>query len=614
MKCLSKRETGRGLAVVVLAAGVVSLWSGSAVAGTYVVDACNPSVNPGLAGAERYTNVVNAYGLPETCSSAGSMLVETNATTTHLGYSGEWRWAAPAGTRLTNAYVEANLKSGDGQRARLYSDGTPRADGNSGWKAYSLGMNASKFRVLLTCQSSTCPANGSGKAYARKVQLTLRDTSKPSVGVGNELTTSAWQRGTRALSVDSSDAGGGVRALSVTVNGRQVAPSQTYSCQLHGLNATALSPCPRNPSGVSRSFDTALGPFQDGANAIQVCAADWAIWSGSNRTCKTVFARIDNAPPSVAFRATQSPNDPDLIAAPVSDPHSGLDPSTARISYRRQGASAWRSLPTSVQGGELRARVDSQGLPAGPYEFQAEVGDNVGNEAVTTQRAGGGPMVLDFPLRAQTELRARLGKGNTERLTIPYGHDSTVAGKLEDRDGHPIAGRQLVVTEQFDPGSLVDRRIRTVTTDSDGRYSSHLPAAPSRGVSVAFAGTRKYGPADEAGLELGVRSKASLKRSKRRVRAGSRVTFKGKIGNLAAEIPPGGKLIELQVKEGARKWGTIKQAFSTDGNGRFRLGYHFGRFYTQRTTFRFRVKVTREQRWPYVAPVRSPARKLTIVP
>ena len=92
------------------------------------------------------------------------------------------------------------------------------------------------------------------------------------------------------------------------------------------------------------------------------------------------------------------------------------------------------------------------------------------------------------------------------------------------------------------------------------------------------------------------------------------MTFGGAVKHHGAQIPVGGKLVELQVREGARKWGTVKEAFATRGDGRYSTSYRFGTFYTRPVTFRFRVKVTRENGWPYKAPVRSRARRVTVVP
>ena len=80
-----------------------------------------------------------------------------------------------------------------------------------------------------------------------------------------------------------------------------------------------------------------------------------------------------------------------------------------------------------------------------------------------------------------------------------------------------------------------------------------------------------------------------------------------------ARVPPGGKLIELQVREGRAHWNTVQEAFHTDASGRFRLRYRFGRFYETNAHFVFRVKIAREQGWPYKAPGRSRAQLVTVV-
>ena len=89
------------------------------------------------------------------------------------------------------------------------------------------------------------------------------------------------------------------------------------------------------------------------------------------------------------------------------------------------------------------------------------------------------------------------------------------------------------------------------------------------------------------------------------------MVFRGRVGHRAARIPAGGKLIELQVRDGSR-WETVRQAFYTRANGRFRVRYRFGRFYTSNVSYRFRLKVLRERGWPYKAPVKSRSRKLVV--
>ncbi len=110
-----------------------------------------------------------------------------------------------------------------------------------------------------------------------------------------------------------------------------------------------------------------------------------------------------------------------------------------------------------------------------------------------------------------------------------------------------------------------------------------------------------------------MRSRSSFATSRDRVREGRAIEFSGKVGHFGAHIPTGGKLIELQVREGRARWNTVREAFHTDSSGRFRLRYRFGTFYETDAQFVFRVKVAREQGWPYKAPGRSRSREVTVV-
>ena len=221
-------------------------------------------------------------------------------------------------------------------------------------------------------------------------------------------------------------------------------------------------------------------------------------------------------------------------------------------------------------------------------------------------------MKLSFPLREAVELSAGLS-GGSKRQTIPYRKGSKTAGTLVDSSGTPLAGHPVTIEESFGPGALIDRRVRIVTTDEDGRWVSKLPAGPSRTVTATFEGSQRYRPTDaNAGL-LRVRSRASFRTSRSRVPEGGRVVFSGRVGHKAARIPTGGKLIELQVRESVGRWNTVREAFYTKSSGRFRLGYRFGKFYETNASFRFRLKVVHEQGWPYKAPVRSRPRAVTVV-
>ena len=464
---------------------------------------------------------------------------------------------------------------------------------------------------MVCTATGGCDSDGSprARAYLRHITLTINDASPPGAGLEGGLTQPGWHRGTEALRIHAADRGAGVSAYALYVNGHQAQAAFPPCARTSNGYAARMRPC-GNVNVASTAGDTAnaaLG-WRDGSNLVQTCAWDF---SGTKR-CTEDEIRTDNTPPELAFRDSQSPSDPELIRVRAGEPHSGVE--AGKISYRREGTNEWHELPTLHAGGELRARIDSESAPAGHYLFKAWAEDRAGNRSVEVgTRENGQPMRLRFPLRTDTELRAVIGEG-ARRRTIPYGRQVEIKGRLRSADRDPLPFQRVIVHENYDPGSLEAQHTSEAVTDGSGRFALRLPAGPSRKVSVSYRGSKRYRPAGGDQLDLNVRSGVKFKTSRKRVRAGSPVTFGGKVKHLGTDIPSGGKLVELQVKEGARRWGTVKEAFSTREDGHYSLTYRFGRFYTRPVRFKFRVKVTREQGWPYKAPVRSRARRVTVVP
>jgi len=441
------------------------------------------------------------------------------------------------------------------------------------------------------------------------VRLTIEDTTPPSVFQSGSLLAGGWQRGVRSLYAGASDSGAGVAGLNATVNGRAVQPSLAPACAtIPGTGfVSRTSPCPPLAIGGG-PLDTAAAPFVNGDNRISICASDYA--GAANPGCLHTVVRVDNAPPEVAFSASQDPEDPELITAPVIDRHSGM--AGGGIAYRPLDGGAWRELPTQLSGGRLLARVDSLAEPPGRYLFRASAGDAVGNQASTTARADGAQMVLTFPLRTATSIAATIDGDVAAR--VGYRDQPRLEAVLRDASGSVLAGQSLDVVATYAPGSSLGPIGRTVTTDAGGRISLRLPAGPSREVSISYAGTRRYQAAAPRSLRLTVAGYARLGALPRRVTAGRKVLFRGSVGTRGARLARG-KLVELQVKGGGiRRYRTIRQAFRTDPRGRWSLRYGFDRFYERPTRFRFRLKVSREAGWPYLAPSVSRARTLQVVP
>jgi hypothetical protein len=368
-----------------------------------------------------------------------------------------------------------------------------------------------------------------------------------------------------------------------------------------------MQPC-ASSRAVSARLDTAARPFVNGRNAVVACASDFG--KDAAPGCKRATAYVDNAAPEVGFAAAEDPEDPELIRASAVDRHSGV--ATGRISYRPLDGGAWRELPTRRRGESLSVRVNSSAEPPGLYVFRVQAADVAGNSTSSTKRSNGRQMVLRFPLREQTSLEASID--GAHRARADYGERPQLQASLTGPGGRPVAGQPLDVVETFASGSSLRPVSRTVRTDARGRIAVRLTRGPSRRVRVAYAGSRRYLPAPPSSVELGVATEARLLIRPPRIRAGRRALFEGSVGTYGAAMGRG-KLIELQVRGGGiRHYRTIRQAFRTSPDGSWRMRYRFDRFYERPTRFRFRVEVTPEAGWPYLAPAFSDSRVLTVLP
>lgn len=535
---------------------------------------------------------------------------------------GRISWAAPAGSRIVGVGVEARMRTDAGHQARLsFLDGAGNEvgriatgrDAAGGFEPFERQLGdggRERFGASLNCtERNGCPYSEQARNWIRSVRLTINDSTAPSAYLGGPLTASGWHRGSQVLYAGAADSGSGVSAIDVKVNGSGVPPSRGYPCAtIAGTGLVSrMQPCAATQLDGSQ-LDTARNPFVNGDNSIVACAADFG--TGGAPGCTGATIKVDNAPPELAFAAAQDPEDPEEIRAPIADRHSGV--AGGGISYRPLGGGAWRELPTEIAGGMLRARVDSAAEPPGRYLFRASAGDVAGNQTTTSSRSDGSEMVLDFPVRQATALRASIGGEGAAR--VAYGARPSLQGTLRDGAGGAVAGQTVEVVESFAAGSTLAPVGRSLRTDERGRFSLELTRGPSRSVSVSYAGSRRYLAAAPAAAELTVESDARLRALPRHVTAGRKVLFRGSVGTLGAALAEG-KLVELQVKGGGiRRYRTIRQAFRTDPRGRWSLRYGFDRFYRRATKFRFRIKVSREGGWPYLAPWSSRSRRIEVVP
>jgi hypothetical protein len=584
---------------------------------TYRVLQCDP-LNVGSADAQSHEP--HPYIVGRHCDDPDRALEVIDVYRADQGDEGSFIWSAPPQTGIVGVHVEAKLRRDNGHKARLYmadqqhrqTFGVASGDDNGsffGGESWQ-GPPQEQFVAALRCEDAGgCPASNDAKTLVRSVRLTLADNADPTLSVGGSLASPGWQRGAQLLSFSGDDQGSGLELVDVRVNGSELGAAEQGTCAgvIPGTHTAAwLRPC---KGGVSGSVypSTAELPFHDGGNTLSVCADDFA----GNETCDTRSIQVDNTAPTLAFANEQSADDPELIRAPVGDTTSGV--ASGQLSYRASGAGEWTPLPTRIVAGELRARIDSTAVPAGSYEFMAQASDVAGNATVTTLRQDGLPMTLEFPLKARVRLSASFANGGSKRELIGYGRRSSVRGHLRDAQGHPLEGEKLTVVEHFGQGALIRKRISHVGTNQHGWWRLRLPAGPSRRVTVSYGGTHRYLSAKTRGGHLLVRSKATLRPSRRHVHEKKRVVFRGHIAHRGARIPNSGKLLELQVRAGPKTWHTVKEGFRTHPNGHYRIGYKFQPIYCYDVRYRFRVKVAREGDWPYKAPSTSKTKKVTVL-
>jgi hypothetical protein len=446
--------------------------------------------------------------------------------------------------------------------------------------------------------------------------------------------------GSAALHVDTTDP---VTTLAGAPGGwtnRPVALTATASDALSGMRATGshgpftairvddLTPT----SALGSSVGTTL--IGEGVHSIAYYARDAAgnVNDGGygngveNRQPSTTTVRIDRSSPSAAFVNAQSPEEPELIEARISDSLSGPDPAKGRIALRRSGSGApFEPLPTETAGGKLRAHWDSDAYPAGEYEFQATGYDAAGNAVTTERRANGAGMVLPNPLKVPTAIQIGFGgkvliwhrcerhggrrhcrreviHGFDRRPSlrfVPYGRGALFGGRLTGGLGSPLAGMPMQVIERFGSGSGESERVTTVRTEAGGIFTAHLAPGPSREVSASFAGTRALTRSGGKSVRLGVRGDVRMRASATIARIGGRpIVFRGRVEADGAAVPDGGKAIQLQFRLPGLPW-TEFRTVQTDRTGHFHYAYSFTDDDSRGVRFEFRAFAPAQSGWPY---------------
>jgi hypothetical protein len=319
-----------------------------------------------------------------------------------------------------------------------------------------------------------------------------------------------------------------------------------------------------------------------------------------------VTFRYDPDPPQLAFEPPNA-TDPTLVTAKVTDAVSGISDGSIEIS--QVGSGTWHTLPVTREGDRMIARVDDAALPPGPYELRARASDLARNEASTSLRTDGQPMVLNLPVRVVSTLqnvferqRSLTRKGKRERVVVQtqtarvlFGESADVVGRLVNPGGAGIAGAevQVLATTPIGPEQLV----AVVQTDAEGRYRYTAAGSTNRTLRFVYAGSPTVLPS-QGQLSMTVPASTALRVDRKRLRNGQTVTFSGPVRTLPT--PPGGKLLEMQVKLPGR-WETFR-TIRSDEAGQWSVRYHFRRTFGVQH-YRFRARLPAEGAYPFTAGV-----------
>lgn len=371
-------------------------------------------------------------------------------------------------------------------------------------------------------------------------------------------------------------------------------------------------------------------PVVDGVNAVRVEAKDAA----GNTAVREFIAKVDLNPPTAEFLAQEAAK-PTLLVAASDDSASGVKLVEIAV---RSGGSDWRpmeiatkTLDASGTSLESAFRIPDFEWPQGRYEFQVTATDHAGHSYRSSKVTGGGRAVFNLPLRRtltitagfpRTVVRRRCKRTGTRRrcwnvriktkrklassATSNYGATRDVHGWVADANGNPMAGMPISVFQHVLGSSR--QLLQTVTSTSDGTFTVRLGRGPSRRIDFGFDGSETHLPSKQS-VRFLVRSRVSLKVSRRRVRSGGTVKFRGRVTTDGARVPRSGLpiLIEFRSPDG---WKPFRSDAVTDRFGRYAVTWRFGKV-DRPLRYRFRTRVRWVDGWAYEAGV-SPSRILVV--
>jgi len=510
-------------------------------------------------------------------------------------------WRSGGGTISYNAGDNAGIKV-----VRAYVDGRPRAEAP---------------RACNYASPAPCP-NGGG---ALSIDM------------------SGLSDGRHALVIEAVDTGGNVGRAATTIYVDNNPPGWARAPVLAGGDrwraANSFSVKWSNPAQMASPIggaDYMLCPAANAAGNTRGCVTrrvsklnlseirgiqvpqpgQWKVWlalrdSAGNSDLAGALQlptlRYDPVAPTLSFRQP-SPDDPARIGVSAIDSVSGIANRTLEV--RREGTSAWLPIPVSPDANGFSALLDDGDLPSGRYALRARATDAAGNERSIETGPDGKAAMIALPVRLKTRLavgrlkkiRARSSKGGKPRyrrvlVTKPrarYGRTIRLYGRLTTPGANPVVGTDIEVWEQIDLPGAPWTRIATVRTSRTGRFAFKALRGPSRLIKFRYPGTALVRSRTMI-VDMRVKATTTMRVNRPRVFNGDDVVFRGRLKG--RPLPPGGKLVELQVYS-RRRWRTFGTARANAATGLWAYRYRFEAI-RGRVSFAFRARIRKEATYPF---------------
>jgi hypothetical protein len=518
------------------------------------------------------------------------------------------------------------------------------------------------FQIQVMCRHSTCPFIPGQVLDVKGIQLTATDTTPPAITPDQTTTNLAneagrWIRGSWDTGF-SADSEVGVCRAELLVDGVVVARGPSYTPRTGSWTQCGQGAGTQGGSGVdavSHTLNTTS--YANGPLAAEYYAADAA--QPANVRGASFGVKVDNSPVSLSLagptqalttdgaqtiRATAAAGPSGLSgiwcsvnAGPwVVHPASTADVSVSApgldtvVCYARNnavdetGATARSPLQTwtidirkpsvsliSVQHVAdalrcreklIKVRVPGHWTTAWYHGHRIRIRVPGQTRRVRVHRCHPRVRIVVVHRDGQTvreHVVALPHRVNSSHERTRFGIRTTISGWLGEPDGTGLAGQSLDIQVAPTDGSPRFALFRTVRTSSNGTWTVHLPAGPSRLVEATFAGNRQLAPSTSNPVSITVRGSLSLRISPSHTHWGSTIRISGRLRG--GYVPPAGELVVLRIgwRGGSAEIGHVYAAPS----GRFWARYTFLRG-TGSETYRIWAQSVRESDYPY-APATS---------